>query len=77
MAADKRAREAYRVQQFGAPHPATVVQQHHQHQLRLGASVAAADAAPPPDHTRVLVHLDADCFYAQVCVHASVIVVCI
>lgn len=58
----KKAVEAFRVRQFAGPHPA----------LSAGASASAQPAgADPlgvqlvPDHERVIIHFDVDCFYAQ------------
>jgi hypothetical protein len=82
---DKKAREAFRVQQFGSPHPALQVAaaaeaslasaEKVQPSATAAAAVAAAagsvDAADPlhinlvPDHERVIIHFDVDCFYAQ------------
>jgi DNA polymerase iota len=61
--ADKRAREAWRVQQFSTPHPAAVVHS----AAAAGARTTSPQASPAaPDHERVVLHIDVDCFYAQV-----------
>lgn len=69
---DKHAYEAFRVLQFAGVHPAL--------RQEYAAAAAAADggqqqakeqAGDPlginlvPDHERVIVHFDVDCFYAQ------------
>jgi hypothetical protein len=77
---DKKAREAFRVQQFGSPHPALLVATAPEASLAAAeamqpsaaaAAAGSADAGDPlninlvPDHERVIIHLDVDCFYAQ------------
>lgn len=61
MSEDKRQREAFRVAQFGHGHPALTSDP--------GAQGPACSADPvqyPSDTTRVVLHVDVDCFYAQV-----------
>ena len=81
MAEAQRQLEAFRVRQYGGPHPAVAAQQQQQQQAE-GVEVAAAPggvappaaaqrAAPPsehiePDTGRCVLHFDIDCFYAQV-----------
>ncbi len=80
---DKKAREAFRVQQFGGPHPALQAAAAEDSLAGIKAAeasaqtAAAAGAAPAvdagdplninlvPDHERVVLHFDVDCFYAQ------------
>lgn len=56
---DKKAREAFRVQQHAAPHPALLQQQQR-------SPLPTTTISLQPDHQRVIIHSDCDCWYAQV-----------
>jgi hypothetical protein len=82
---DKRAYEAFRVRQFAGPHPALQLPSNppgvadeaatlNDSAALSGAQVGTAAADPRsvslvPDHDRVILHFDVDCFYAQGEVH--------
>jgi hypothetical protein len=75
---EQRAREAFRVAQFGGAHPAwgaAAAAEAKDDHAKSGNSHACtaytlsssiAEPTVAPDATRVIVHVDVDCFYAQV-----------
>eukprot|EP00775_Hariotina_reticulata_P008320 gene8320-8505_t len=71
---DKKGLEAFRVLQFSGPHPAAATLKERpaspacQHDIR-SSNVYDGDAQAPdmvPNYDRIVVHIDVDCFYAQV-----------
>jgi hypothetical protein len=58
----KKALEAFRVRQFAGPHPALAADATGE---QLGAPVDPLGMQLVPDHERVIIHFDVDCFYAQ------------
>lgn len=78
---DKKAYEAFRVRQFSGPHPARQTPANPPDDsdetakltdatALLGTPIGIAAADPlranlVPDHDRVILHFDVDCFYAQ------------
>ena len=61
MMDEKRRREAFRVSQHSGPHPALVASQ-----ARQNASVVGPGTVLNDPNSRVILHFDADAFYAQV-----------
>lgn len=60
---EKRAAEAFRVKQHAGTHPARLLVPASPHQAPLGTQPCLK--YPAPDTDRVILHFDADCFYAQ------------